>query len=110
MEPQNKPVRILPWIIGAALAVVSLIIFNGPNSAQDDYIREDDYHPRVLEKVTENCIIKGNVSFNTGEKIYHLPGCPYYSSTKIDQNYGERWFCSEDEAVTAGWRKAYNCP
>lgn len=56
------------------------------------------------------CIIKGNVSFNTGERIYHVPGCPYYDATVIDERYGERWFCSEDEARANGWRKAWNCP
>lgn len=50
------------------------------------------------------CDIKGNVSFDTGEKIYHVPGGKYYSKTKIDTSYGERWFCTEQEARDAGWR------
>lgn len=56
-----------------------------------------------------NCLIKGNISAS-GEKIYHLQGCDYYTQTKIDLSRGERWFCSEAEAVMAGWRKALNCP
>jgi|SRR3989344_8508838 len=56
-----------------------------------------------------SCTIKGNISFNSKQKIYHLPNCPYYSSTKIDERYGERWFCTEQEALDAGWRKALNC-
>lgn len=59
---------------------------------------------------SSSCNIKGNVWFNTKEKIYHLPGCDSYSSTKIDTNYGERWFCTEQEAIDAGRRKASNCP
>lgn len=55
-----------------------------------------------------SCLIKGNIS-STGEKIYHLPGCGSYEKTQIDEGRGERWFCSEDEAVKAGWRKAKNC-
>lgn len=55
-----------------------------------------------------SCKIKGNIS-STGEKIYHLPGCGSYEKTQIDEGRGERWFCSEDEAVSAGWRKAKNC-
>ncbi|HNV97441.1 MAG TPA: hypothetical protein PKL13_04020 [bacterium] len=58
----------------------------------------------------KDCVIKGNISYNTGEKIYHFPGCDYYSSTVIDEKYGEKWFCTEQEAINAGWRKAYNCP
>lgn len=52
------------------------------------------------------CNIKGNVSINSGERIYHLPGQHYYEATKISPQYGERWFCSEQEARAAGWRKA----
>lgn len=52
------------------------------------------------------CEIKGNISFETGEKIYHLPGQEYYSNTTIDPALGERWFCTEQDAVVNGWRKS----
>ena len=52
-----------------------------------------------------DCLIKGNIS-SSGEKIYHMPGQRYYDKMVIDENKGERWFCSEDEAVSAGWRKS----
>ena len=51
------------------------------------------------------CLIKGNIS-SSGEKIYHTPGQRYYERTKITPDKGEQWFCSEDEAVQVGWRKA----
>lgn len=54
---------------------------------------------------SSDCTIKGNIS-TSGEKIYHVPGQRYYEKTKIEENRGERWFCSEDEAQTAGWRKS----
>lgn len=60
------------------------------------------------EKDSGACDIKGNVS-KSGEKIYHVKGCDYYDETKIDESKGERWFCSEREALDAGWRKALNC-
>ena len=53
-----------------------------------------------------NCTIKGNISIDTGERIYHTPGGYYYSGTRISPEYGERWFCSEAEAVAAGWRRS----
>ncbi|WP_151611074.1 succinoglycan biosynthesis protein exoi [Sinorhizobium alkalisoli] len=53
-----------------------------------------------------SCNIKGNVSIDTGERIFHVPGQEYYSRTKISPQYGERWFCSEAEARAAGWRKS----
>ena len=52
------------------------------------------------------CNIKGNVSIETGERIYHVPGQKYYHDTRIVSEYGERWFCSESEARRAGWRKS----
>lgn len=51
------------------------------------------------------CDIKGNIS-SSGEKIYHVPGQRDYNKTKISPEKGERWFCTEDEARAAGWRKA----
>lgn len=52
-----------------------------------------------------SCQIKGNIS-SSGEKIYHLPGQRYYDKTIIDTNKGERWFCTEQGAISAGWRKS----
>lgn len=54
------------------------------------------------------CNIKGNIN-SKKEKIYHYPGCKSYDQTIITEDTGERWFCSEAEAVEAGWRKAGNC-
>ena len=54
----------------------------------------------------DGCQIKGNISFSTGEKIYHMQGQEYYDKTVIDESKGERWFCTEKEAQDAGWRKS----
>lgn len=53
------------------------------------------------------CDIKGNIGFDSGAKIYHLPGQKFYASTDINPAYGERWFCTEAEATANGWRKSY---
>lgn len=50
------------------------------------------------------CLIKGNIS--ASGKLYHLPGGRWYTGTRITASTGERWFCSEREAKTAGWRRA----
>jgi len=55
----------------------------------------------------QQCVIKGNISMLG--KIYHLPGCGSYEKTSINLVQGEKWFCSENDAVNAGWRKAKNC-
>jgi len=58
-----------------------------------------------FESGSNGCTIKGNIS-SSGEKIYHLPGQRYYDKTQIDISRGENWFCSEDEAISAGFRKS----
>jgi endonuclease YncB( thermonuclease family) len=55
------------------------------------------------------CPIKGRVALRsqvTGyQGIYHLEGCRSYARTQNPH----RWFCSEEEAQAAGFRKAYTC-
>ncbi|WFU19886.1 thermonuclease family protein [Bradyrhizobium sp. CB3481] len=46
--------------------------------------------------------VRARVTGNLG--IYHLQGCRSYPGLKQD-----RWFCSEDDAQAAGFRRAYNC-
>jgi len=60
------------------------------------------------ETAGSDCVIKGNISFNGGRRIYHLPGQADYDRTIIRPEYGERWFCSEQEALNAGWKRARN--
>lgn len=57
------------------------------------------------EPASGGCEIKGNINAE-GEKIYHVPGGRSYDKTSIDQDEGERWFCSTAEAEGAGWRAA----
>ena len=54
---------------------------------------------------SDACNIKGNVN-TQGERIYHVPGDRYYEETRISASHGERWFCSEQEARAAGWRRS----
>jgi hypothetical protein len=53
----------------------------------------------------QDCSIKGNIS-RSGERIYHVPGGRFYDRTKINEGAGEKLFCSEQEAVAAGWRRS----
>lgn len=55
-----------------------------------------------------NCTIKGNIN-TEGEKFYHLPHCLHYNEVIVDRAFGDRWFCTEKEATTAGFRKAAGC-
>lgn len=62
-----------------------------------------------LAPSTDNCLIKGNHSRKSKDDIYTLPGCPNYESIKIDPRNGDTYFCTEAEALEAGFRKAKNC-
>lgn len=52
----------------------------------------------------EGCAIKGNVT--ASGRIYHMPWSPWYDKVKMDGGHGKRWFCTESEALEAGWRPA----
>lgn len=63
--------------------------------------------PSIIHSITKpNCKIKGNISQTSGKKYYHVPGMEDYESTVIDSKYGEKWFCTEQEAISQGWVKA----
>jgi endonuclease YncB( thermonuclease family) len=55
------------------------------------------------------CNIKGKFAararFTGNVGIYHLPACRSYPGLANP----DRWFCSEDDAHAAGFRRAYNC-
>ena len=77
-----------------------------PDACIKREIRTEGNSSEVQGTQTNNeCAIKGNIS-SSGEKIYHTQGQRYYEKTKIEETAGERWFCSESEAESAGWRKS----
>jgi endonuclease YncB( thermonuclease family) len=47
--------------------------------------------------------VRARVTGNLG--IYHLQSCRSYAGVSRP----ERWFCSEEDAQAAGFRRAYNC-
>jgi len=59
-------------------------------------------HPQRVQQ--RELGIKGNISKPSGERIYHVPGSSSYDETRIDEADGERWFCTEQDALRAGWR------
>jgi endonuclease YncB( thermonuclease family) len=50
----------------------------------------------------DGCPIKGEVK--GGQRIYVLPWSRDYARTRVSAGRGERWFCSEEEAQSAGWK------
>jgi endonuclease YncB( thermonuclease family) len=70
--------------------------------------KRDGYAAQYMASAPQDCTIKGNISYNSGARIYHMPGQSHYAKTKISLTKGEQWFCSEAEAQAAGWRRARN--
>lgn len=85
--------------VGAAIGFAGVFVFMMPDKGSSEF-------STALASMGAGCNIKGNVSINSGERIYHLPGQEFYAATTIRPEYGERWFCSEAEARSAGWRKS----
>lgn len=52
-----------------------------------------------------DCPIKGNISENG--RIYHAPWSRHYGKTRVSSERGEQCFCTEAEALDAGWRAPY---
>lgn len=96
-------------IVGALTAKYGQNVYSSARSLGEK-ITADTKQPShsLMPSHSQSCDIKGNVSVNTGERIYHVPGQEFYDATVIRTEYGERWFCSESEARSAGWRRAKN--
>ncbi|MEG4492085.1 cold shock domain-containing protein [Microcoleus sp. D3_18_C4] len=95
-KPQKRGV--LKTVFGIGILAV-IVLFTIQLS------RSHSFSP-ITSIAKPGCTIKGNISIDTGNKVYHLPSMEDYESTVIDPARGERWFCTESEAITNGWRKA----
>jgi endonuclease YncB( thermonuclease family) len=80
---------------------------------QGDAMPAWDYRKRAWETAEvvapAGCTIKGNVS--ASGKVYHMPWNTWYDKVRMEPGRdglagGKRWFCSEQDAMAAGWRPA----
>ena len=55
---------------------------------------------------TQEAVIIGNVDDRTGAHVYHIPGGLFYSTIVIDEAQGDTLFCTEEEAIRAGWKRS----
>jgi len=51
------------------------------------------------------CLIKGNLD-KLDHRWYHLPELRHYSQVVVNLGKGDQWFCTEEEAKEAGFKKA----
>ena len=72
-----------------------------------DAERPEAYREKLWEAAKktapDGCPIKGRMT-SSGAKIYVLPWAGDYAGAAVRTTKGERWFCSEREALAAGWR------
>lgn len=54
------------------------------------------------------CSIKGNVSHYG--KFYRTKDCTQYDVTILQLYFDDQWFCTEKEAIKAGFTKSPDCP
>jgi endonuclease YncB( thermonuclease family) len=55
-------------------------------------------------RAPDGCPIKGQVTGT--ERVYVMPGKPAYERLRMQASRGDRWFCSEQEAASAGFKAA----
>lgn len=60
---------------------------------------------RIVDKVDGNGLIKGNVAAD-GKRTYHVVTGEYYASVKMEPSQGDQYFCSEDDARAAGFKRS----
>ena len=70
--------------------------------------RPSEYRAKVWEeakrRAPDGCPIKGLV--RDGDRVYVLPGAPDYERGRVQTSRGGRWFCSEQDAQSAGFKAA----
>lgn len=92
-EPTNTP-----YIAPIVYTVTALAYL--PTATPTIYLPKA-YYPVVIP--TDSCLdIKGNV--NGFNRIYHCPGWRDYNKVVIDYDEGDRYFCTEAQAIAAGFR------
>lgn len=62
-----------------------------------------------VNPINSKCTIKANVLMRDGNKLYRFPGCGQYNNTIVQLYMGDQWFCSEQEAIKAGFKKGSDC-
>ncbi len=70
--------------------------------------RPADWRNRLWSEASRaapgGCPIKGRIT--SGSRVYVLPWSPGYERVTVREARGERWFCSEQDAEAAGWKRA----
>ncbi|MEM6518723.1 MAG: cold shock domain-containing protein [Cyanobacteria bacterium P01_C01_bin.70] len=105
-RPQNLLGVIGGAIVGLTVLTISIAPLFKTSTHNPVESAADKVNSPITAQIDPNCNIKGNISHNSGNRYYHLPGMADYENTIIDLERGERWFCTETEAKASGWQRA----
>lgn len=64
---------------------------------------------QTINQNNPKCVIKANSNLESTSRLYRFPGCGQYNSTIVQLYMGDQWFCTESEAVKAGFTKGKDC-
>lgn len=108
-QPTTQHRRLPAWFPALALLSVLVIAIGAVGCERNsDLVAEEQIRdsqnpcPKGCEDPVPGCVIKGKVA-PTGEKRFVTPNNRFYGTLPIDPSAGERWFCSEAEAVSNGF-------
>lgn len=92
------------------LAVILLSLMATPVLADEDLLtppelRREKRVPLSEQVLQPPCVIKGNIG-RDGARTFFGPRDANYHSVRVDKSAGERWFCTEEDARRAGFRRA----
>ena len=76
-------------------------VWRGPS--EPPWAWKEKLWTEAKHKAPDGCPIKGLIAGR--EKTYHMPWSPEYDRIKISQtSRSRRWFCSEAQAIAAGYK------
>lgn len=101
--------RLLPMSVALSLLAVAFAACEKSNAVVEQEQVQQALHAcdKGCEQPPPGCDIKGNIS-TTGTKYYHVFGTKNYAAIRIQPEKGERWFCTEQEALANGYTRKDN--
>ena len=104
--PQSVETMVMLLMSHTPTATVTPIPTDTPVPTNTSMTITNTPKPTSCASPSCGCVIKGNIN-SEGKKIYHCPNSPNYNETEINKT-GERYFCTEQEAIDAGFERTSN--
>lgn len=110
------------FLVGKEISVNELLLIQGAGKFKLDtanltyqneliadaieaHVQRNGLWSACAEDPQTGCVIKGNLD-KSDRRWYHLPDFRHYDQTIVRLDRGDQWFCSEKEAIAAGFIRA----